>query len=60
MLKNTTLPEKVETGSSLLTNNQTDKDLQPRKETLQKILQFASAYKAEKIAENHFVEIYLN
>lgn len=34
--------------------------LQPNAITMQKILQFASTYRAEKVAENQFVEWYLN
>lgn len=60
MPKNSTLAEKVESESVLLNKNQLNKDLQPRKETLQKILQFAAIYKAEKITENRFSDIYLN
>jgi len=33
---------------------------QPKTPTLQKILQFASSYRVEKIAENQFVELFLN
>jgi len=35
-------------------------ELEPQTATLQKILQFASSYRAEKIAENQFVELFLN
>jgi hypothetical protein len=34
--------------------------LEPKAATLQKILQFASAYRAERICENQYVEWYLN
>jgi hypothetical protein len=34
--------------------------LQPKADTLQKILQFASTYRAEQINENQYVEWYLN
>jgi len=34
--------------------------LQPGTATLQKILQFASSYRAERIAENQYIEWYLN
>lgn len=34
--------------------------LQPKAETLQKILQFASSYRVEKTTENQYVELYLN
>ena len=34
--------------------------LQPGAATLQKILQFASSYRVERITENQYVEWYLN
>jgi hypothetical protein len=34
--------------------------MEPKKATLQKILQFASSYRVERITENQFVEWYLN
>ena len=34
--------------------------LQPKAVTLQKILQFASSYRVERIKENQYVEWYLN
>ena len=34
--------------------------LQPKEATLQKILQFASTYRAERVSENQYVEWYLN
>ena len=34
--------------------------LQPKEVTLQKILQFASTYRAERVSENQYVEWYLN
>jgi len=34
--------------------------LQPKEVSLQKILQFASTYRAEQVSENQFVELYLN
>ena len=34
--------------------------LEPKAATLQKILQFASTYRAERITENQYVEWYLN
>jgi len=33
---------------------------QPKSETMQKILQFASSYKAMKIADNQYIELILN
>ncbi|MDD4991194.1 MAG: hypothetical protein PHR83_03070 [Paludibacter sp.] len=35
-------------------------ELQPQTTTLQKIMQFASSYRAEKITDNQFVELFLN
>ena len=35
-------------------------ELQPKASTLQNILQFASTYRATKIADNQFVELFLN
>lgn len=34
--------------------------MQPQTATLQKILQFASTYRVQKIADNQFVELFLN
>ncbi len=34
--------------------------MQPKQATLNKILQFAATYRAEKIADNQFVELLLN
>ena len=42
---------------SRLENSQS---LQPKAETLAKILQFASAYRVEKTSENQYIELYLN
>jgi hypothetical protein len=39
---------------------QNHQKMQPKAASLQRILQFASSYKAEKIAENQFVELFLN
>jgi hypothetical protein len=36
------------------------RSLQPKEATLKKILQFASSYRVERIAENQYVEWYLN
>ena len=36
------------------------KPMQPKDATLKKILQFASSYRVERIAENQYVEWYLN
>jgi hypothetical protein len=37
-----------------------DTKLQPNVNSLQKILQFASSYRTQKVAENQFVEWFLN
>ena len=34
--------------------------MQPKQATLDRILQFAASYRTEKIAENQFVELFLN
>lgn len=34
--------------------------MQPKASTLQNILQFASTYRVEKVADNQFVELFLN
>jgi hypothetical protein len=34
--------------------------IQPKEATLQKILQFASSYRVERISENQYIEWYLN
>ena len=39
---------------------ETSNIFQPKTETLKKILQFASSYKAEKIADNQYIELILN
>lgn len=39
---------------------ETSKIFQPKSETVKKILQFASSYKAEKIADNQYIELILN
>lgn len=35
-------------------------EMQPKASTLQNILQFASTYRVEKVADNQFVELFLN
>ena len=35
-------------------------EMQPQASTLQNILQFASSYRVERIADNQFVELFLN
>jgi len=39
---------------------ETSNIFQPKTETIKKILQFASSYKAEKIADNQYIELILN
>ena len=41
-------------------NTAKQQGIQPKQATLNNILQFASTYRAEKIAENQFVELFLN
>ncbi|MBV5284242.1 MAG: hypothetical protein JZU53_17605 [Paludibacter sp.] len=41
-------------------NAENQLQMQPKQATLNKILQFAATYRAEKIAENQFVELFLN
>ncbi|MDD3322305.1 MAG: hypothetical protein PHS59_12760 [Paludibacter sp.] len=59
MQKNSTLLKKTD----LLTEKKTleiNADLQPSANTIQNILQFASSYRAQKIANNQFVEWFVN
>ncbi len=35
-------------------------EMQPKASTLQNILQFASTYRVEKVADNQLVELFLN
>ncbi|NDV45976.1 hypothetical protein D0T49_02840 [Paludibacter sp. 221] len=60
MPKNSTLSKKSEPDSISLKKQQTTNSLQPKKETLKKILQFAATYRTEEITNNRFSEIYLN
>ena len=60
MHKNVTLSEEIESEFIFSINRETNNDLQPRKETLQKILEFAATYRTEKITANRFADIYLN
>jgi len=59
MQTNFTLSEQSE-FAAVLSNKNYIKELQPQKATLQKILQFAAMYKAEKISENWIIDVYLN
>ena len=42
------------------TNFLTEVEMQPSEKTIDKILQFAAAYKVQKIAKNQYVEMILN
>ena len=59
MQKFSTTPKKTDLNSERkrLEDRQ---QLQPKAVTLQKILQFASSYRVERIKENQYVEWYLN
>ena len=35
-------------------------ELQPKQETLNRILQFAAAYRVQKTSENQYIELFLN
>jgi hypothetical protein len=67
MLKNYTVPMQNFSTSPKKADLNSEKKrlenrqlLQPKADTLQKILQFASTYRAEQINENQYVEWYLN
>ena len=67
MLKNYTVPMQNLSTSPKKTDLNSEKtrlenrpQMQPNAATLQKILQFASAYRAERISENQYVEWVLN
>ncbi|MDR0371647.1 MAG: hypothetical protein LBH80_07350 [Prevotellaceae bacterium] len=58
MQKNTTL---IKTVGITIENETYKTDLmQPKEETLQKILQFAASFRTEKLAPNRYVNIILN
>lgn len=59
MQKLSTSPKKTDLNSEK-TRLENRLQMQPKAVTLQKILQFASAYRAEPISENQYVEWYLN
>ncbi len=42
------------------TNFLTEVEMQPSEKTIDKIIQFAAAYKVQKIAKNQYVEMILN
>jgi len=54
-----TSPKKTDLNSEK-TRLENRPQMQPNAATLQKILQFASAYRAERISENQYVEWVLN
>ena len=41
-------------------NSESAPEMQPRQETLNKILQFAASYRLHKIPENQYIELFLN
>lgn len=59
MLKNTTSSKMVDLNnkkqSAVVKNS-----LEPKRETLNLILQFASSYRVEKTTKNQFIELCLN
>jgi hypothetical protein len=58
MQKNATLTKMVR---KTIENETYEKDLmQPKEETLQKILQFAASFRTEKLASGRYVDIMLN
>jgi hypothetical protein len=59
MQTNFTLSEK-ESTIALTNKSHINKELQPQKTTLQRILQFAAMYKTEKITDKWIIDIYLN
>lgn len=60
MQKNSTLSQRIVADSDLSECKKEQNPLQPSKKTIQNILQFAAAYRPERIAENRLTEIYLN
>jgi len=59
MQTNITLSEK-ESTTALKSENYIRKELQPQRATLEKILQFASVCKTEKITDTWIIDVYLN
>lgn len=59
MQKTTTKQKKTDLISE---NKRLEKspEMQPKASTLQNILQFASTYRVEKVADNQLVELFLN
>ncbi|MFT3753320.1 MAG: hypothetical protein QM800_10770 [Paludibacter sp.] len=57
-----TTPRLKKTDSISSGNKRLEKlpEMQPKASTLQNILQFASTYRVEKVADNQFVELFLN
>lgn len=60
MQKNTTLSNREVSTQERVKKQEETSNLQPSKKTIQNILQFAAAYRPERISENQFTEIYLN
>lgn len=60
MHKNFTLSDEKDAHSVFSDQHRKKNAMQPKNETLKKILQFAATCKTEKIADNRFTEIYLN
>jgi hypothetical protein len=59
-MQKTTPSSKKTDLANLNSKLETSNIFQPKTETLKKILQFASSYKAEKIADNQYIELILN
>ncbi|MDL2289873.1 hypothetical protein LJB95_00525 [Paludibacteraceae bacterium OttesenSCG-928-F17] len=60
MQKNITLSEEIDSEVSLYNKESNGHVLQPSKETLKKILQFAAGYRATKLTDNTVIDICLN
>ena len=59
-MQKTTPSSKKTDLANLNSELETSNIFQPKTETLKKILQFASSYKAEKITDNQYIELILN
>ena len=58
MQKFTTLSNKTDLFKTK--RPESDQELQPKQETLNRILQFAAAYRVQKSSENQYIELFLN
>jgi hypothetical protein len=58
MQKFTTLSNKTDLFKTKRAENAPE--LQPKQETLNRILQFAAAYRVQKSSENQYIELFLN